>query len=176
MPSARDIAFIGCRLLALYVLYGILLTGAHSVFFLLRALGAAEENNASLLDYAGANVMSLGANLAVFFLLWFGAGWIAGKVATGTSEPSEEVPVGWSRQKALSLAIVALGLWVLIHHLPVLISYAPLMFIEDTDPAAARFHIQPASIISAVLTTILGVLCVLGPRGIAEGIAKLRRW
>ena len=168
MISARDLAFVGCRLLALYVLWFILTYVAQSIPFVFQGLPWSA--------YASANLIALVANLAVFVALWFGAGRIAGMVATGTAEPHADQAQNWSRQSALSLVVIALGLWVLIHHLPDLIGYVPLIFPDPADEIWPDVAVHPPTIISAVLTSVFGLLCILGPRGIANFIGRLRRW
>jgi len=45
MPSARDIAFVGCRLLALYVLHGILLTVMSNIVGFMQILAGSSGDS-----------------------------------------------------------------------------------------------------------------------------------
>lgn len=176
MIGARDLAFVGCRLLSLYVLWFTLAYLAQSVFFVLDALVSPGQVRLGLSSHASANLTFVVTNLAVFVALWFGAARIAGMVAAGTADMPAGQAAGWSRQKVLSLAVVALGLWVLIHELPVLLSYAPLMIPDPSDEFWPDVTVHPSMIVSAVLTSTFGLLCILGTRGIVTFIARLRRW
>ncbi len=173
MPSTRDIAFIGCRLLALYALYGALLSFAHTVLTVAQTLTVATSGFGQFILSYGT---TLAVNLAVFLVLWFGADWIAGKVVAGTAEAPREVPGAWSRQSVLSLLLAVAGLWILIHNLPSLLFYLALIIPDPADQIAKDFSIDTERLISAVLTTVFGLLCVVGAGGIARFIAKLRGW
>jgi len=177
MPSARDIAFIGCRLLALYVLYGTLLMVMFNVSDFLQMI-AAQEVDWRGNPYFMRTLALLIANLGVFLALWFASDWVAGKVAAGTTRAKEAATTAWSRRDALSVGVTLLGLWVLVHHLPILLSYMPLILHGDAVEVTRNGHvsIDTRSIFSALLTTVLGVFFVLGSRGITEYIARLRRW
>lgn len=175
MPSARDIAFIGCRLLALYILWGVLQYSAFNVPFLLQALSQPEASRAGQLADVSGYVAAMLVSLAISPILWFGADWIAGKVAAGTTEGQGETSRPWPRERALSVAVAVLGLWILIEYLPNLASEVALAVRDG-------FAHTPA-LVSAALTTALGLICVLGSRGIVEfvkqlrgGMAKLSRW
>ncbi|WP_420345317.1 hypothetical protein [Pelagibius sp.] len=166
MISARDLAFVGCRLLALYALYAALLTFAHT---LTVAMSGFDQ---FVLSFG----TSLTVNLVVFLALWFGAGRIAERVAPGRAPPREEAAPFWTRQHVLTLALVVLGAWVLIHHLPTLLGQLSLLF-EDGGGGAIR---DRTGLLSSILTSVLasgfGLLCLFGARGIADVIVKLRRW
>lgn len=165
MPSARDLAFVGCRLLALYVLWFFLTYVGQFIPFVLQV--------SAWSSFADANLMLLVTNLAVFVALWFGADRIAGMVAEGTAEPHANQAQGWSRQAALSLVVVVLGLWILIEHIPILVSFLLQLVGEERRFEA---NLDLGRLISAILTTSLGVLCIFGARAIAEFIGRLRRW
>jgi hypothetical protein len=169
--TPKDLAFIGCRLLALYVLYGVVLTLAHTVSAFAQYL---TNPGSGIGQYALANGVSLAGNVIVFLALWCGAGRIAGEVAAGTGAPPQEPSQAWTRHDALSLALVVLGLWVLVQSLPSLLALLPLL-IPDPEQKLG-FSIRLESLISGVLTVLFGLICVLRGRAIAAFIARLRHW
>jgi hypothetical protein len=176
MPSTRDIAFIGCRLLALYVLYGFLINLAFNFIDYLQLLAVPGEDGWQMHRHIVRSSLFQLVNLAAFLALWFGAGWLAGKVAAGTAETRDPAPAIWSRENALSFAVAVLGAWALVHHLPVLLSYAPLMLPDPSDEIWRDVIVHPPTIISQALISVLALLCVLSPQGIARFIARLRGW
>ncbi|WP_299624217.1 hypothetical protein [Pelagibius sp.] len=165
MIGARDLAFVGCRLLSLYVLWVTLTYLAHSILLVFGVMAWS--------SYASSSLMLLVTHLAVFVALWFGAGRIAGMVASETAATSEDHAGEWSRQAALSLAVVVLGLWVLIQQLPIFVSFL-LQFIGEERRFALNTDLD--RLVWVILTTGLGVLCVFGSRAIAQFIGRLRRW
>ncbi|MEQ8355451.1 MAG: hypothetical protein RH942_07935 [Kiloniellaceae bacterium] len=173
MPSARDIAFIGCRLLALYALYAVLLTFAHTVLTLAQTLTVATSGFGQFVLSYGT---SLAVNLVVFLALWFGADRIAQRVAPEGAPPREETATVWTRQHVLTLALVVLGVWVLIHYLPTLLGHLYLLFADDSGGVVRDRAGLLSSILTATLASGFGLLCLFGPRGIAGVIVKLRRW
>jgi hypothetical protein len=167
MPSARDIAFIGCRLLALFALYRAVLSVEHSILAFLQ-IQAASEAAGMVRVFASslysAPVISLLTHVAVFLVLWVGAGWIAGRVSAGAPEGQEP----WTRRSALSVAVVALGLAVLVLSVHRVIDLLQWLLI--------RGMLEAAGAITTVLLIGLGIAFILGAGAITDFIAKLRRW
>jgi len=166
--SPRDLAFVGCRLLALYVFLTVVQAQISNVFFYLQALNATEatgivHNNEYDL-YFGSAFLYLG----ICFVLWFKAGWLAGKIAAGAKEPQGEVPVVWSRQSALAIVVIAAGLWVLILLVPNLTYVLSQLF--------QRGFVDFISVAYVVLAIVVGLVCVFTPQGIAGFIDRTRRW
>jgi hypothetical protein len=179
MPSARDIAFIGCRLLAVYSLYSALLSFALGLSFVSQVLAAPGRSIWQASEYAFHNGTVMLANIAAFFVLWFGAAWFAGRISPEAPETEDQAPVAeWPVRKVLTVALTLLGLWVLVHHLPPLASFIPLILEHRIVEVAGNgaFSYQTQQFITALLTIGLGIVCVLGAQGIADFIAKLRRW
>ena len=166
--SPRDLAFVGCRLLALYVFLTVVQAQISNVFFYLQALNATEatgivHNNEYDLYFGSALL-----NLGFCFVLWFKAGWLAGKIAAGAREPQGEAPVVWSHESAVSVVVIAAGLWVLILLVPSL----TYVLSELLRSGRADF----ISLGYVVLTLAVGFICILSPRGIAGFIGRARRW
>ncbi|HEY9549920.1 MAG TPA: hypothetical protein VIR45_10500, partial [Kiloniellaceae bacterium] len=84
--SPRDLAFVGCRLLALYILFGAVQSLAHNVYFIVGGLYVLQgqyssEAQTDKFIEAGLNFVPLAVALSLFLLLWFRAAWLAGKIA-----------------------------------------------------------------------------------------------
>lgn len=171
MLSARDIAFVGCRLLALYFVYVALVSVPHSFYALSSAFGAGQSRDIVHLFYQTASWLSLASpilSLAMALLLWLGASWLSREVAEGAPEGTST----WSPQSLLSVGVVLLGLVLVSFALPQIALY--LLFIADGAADAADF--QVAVLASEVVQTIVGIGLVLGSGGVADMIARMRRW
>ncbi|WP_193367263.1 hypothetical protein [Pelagibius marinus] len=168
--SPRNLAFVGCRLLAIYVLLSVIQAQTSNLFFYLQSLNISESwglvrTNEFEFDPFFQSAL---LNLVIALILWFRAGWFAAKVARGTPEPQEEKPATWSPQNALSVVVVATGLWVLILLVPSLTSV-----LQDLIQSG---RVVSTSLISLVLMVGLGAVCIFSPRGIAGAITRLRGW
>ncbi|WP_420347195.1 hypothetical protein [Pelagibius sp.] len=131
MPSLRDLAFLGCRLLALLALFRILDTFDISISEVLRL--RADPLAAQYLGpgYLLWPIAVAAANIAVFLFLWYGAASLSGRMVggrlTATPQGESEHPV-WSRGGLLALAVTLVGLVLLARALPdaVMLVYAAL--------------------------------------------------
>ena len=171
MPSARDLAFVGCRLLALYFIYLALQSIPHSFYALSNAFGAAQSQDMVQNFYGAASWLSLASpilSLAMALLLWLGAGWLSREVAEGAPEETAT----WSPQSLLSVGVVVLGLVLVSFALPQIVFY--LLFVADGAAEALNFQVN--YLISEVVQTIVGIGLVLGSGRIADTIGRLRRW
>ena len=168
--SPRNLAFVGCRLLAIYVLLMVIQAQTTNLFFYLQSLNISESwglvrtNEFEFDPYFQSALL----NLAIALILWFRADWFAAKVAHGTPEPQEEKPVTWTPQNALSVVVIATGLWVLILLVPRL-AYVLQQLLEHG-------RVDLISFIYVALAVGVGVICIFSPRGIGEVIARARRW
>jgi len=170
MPSARDIAFILCRLLALYFVYVAVLSIPQGLFALSSAFGAGRPQGVELF-YQPSLWLVLASpilSLAMVVLLWFGAGWLSRGVAKGAPEDKSV----WSPEALLSVGVVLLGLVLLSFALPRAVFY--LLFLANVAGGDNSF--QLASLVSAVVSGLVGIGLILGSLGIADFLARLRRW
>jgi hypothetical protein len=164
MPSARDIAFVGCRLLALYVLVGVVQSLAIGVPFLLQALWGSEEATAQRLLDTSLQHASAVTGIALVAILWFGARWISGKVADGSPQATGQ----WSPRIALSLAVIFFGLYLLVWTLP---------YVSYLLQSLVNYGIvDMGNLASIFIQGGIGVGCILGAQSVADAIARLRRW
>lgn len=166
--SPRDLAYVGCRLLAVYVFLQVVQAQITNAFFYLQALAASEDTgfvqNGDFDIYFGAAL----TNLFVAVALWFAAGWLSGKVAKAPAEPHGKGVETWSPQNAVAVIVIAVGILGLIMLAP------NLAYIVDQ-----LFHhgnVQTVSVVYLVLAVAIALVFVLSPRGVADFIARYRRW
>lgn len=160
MPGKGTFAFIGCRLLALYVIY----LGAQKLGFAVLHIRNAIKVGAplSLMEPA---ILGLAIDLCAILFFWFGAGWISSKVsvAAGAEDPSSA-----SRQELIATAIAIAGAILLITSIPGIVGFvAGFAFWGNQN----FYHLS--GLIPLIVT---GVICLVGPDYFSGLIMKLRRW
>lgn len=170
--SPKNLAFVGCRLLAVYVLFSSVLSISFNTRFMLQSAGISGWSLGDRIAEFAFYAIPLAFLLAIFAILWWGAGWLAAKAVADLDAPLEPAPEGWSRETALSLAVAAFGLWVLIEHLPSLVAY-PIYFSLSSATAGSQAE-NIRGLITELVTIGLGLACVLGSRRIAGTVAQLR--
>lgn len=183
MIGARDLAFVGCRLLSLYVLYGVVQSLAFGSYFVLNrsffSQGfsmSAEPNGPERLLELGTTFVPLLTGLAAFAVLWFGAGWVAEKIAGRTTENTPVAEQIWSPETVLSLAVIGLGLVLLVFTIPHLAGlFTTLLQADPSDPRPALYTYL-YNLVSVVVRCAVGVGLILGSGIIAGAIGRLRRW
>ena len=126
MPSLRDLAFLGCRLLALLALFRILDTFDVSISEVLRLRADPLAGQYLGPGYLLWPIAVASANIAVFLFLWYGAASLSGHMVGGL--PTENEHPVWSRGGLLALAVTLVGLVLLALALPdaVMLVYAAL--------------------------------------------------
>jgi len=85
MTSARDLAFVGCRLLAIYFLFEIIASLPFSLSSLIGAFSVEYPPDTDTFYRASRSLMLASpiVSLVMVLVLWFGAGWLAREVADG---------------------------------------------------------------------------------------------
>ncbi len=156
----RDYGFLASRILALYVATEALrgLPDAVDHFTHIRVYGV----NFALLHIAPTAMSCIGA-----LLLWSFADLISASLIRN-SEPGVE-PEKIDASVALSIALVAVGTLTCLHAAPWLV--------HDIYSASAASSTNPhskATILSRFIELAAGVWLVLGSRGIAETLRKIR--
>jgi len=170
MLSIRDIAFVGCRLLALYFLYLAVAGVPQGLFALSSAFGEGRPQGVELF-YEPSLWLVLALpilHLAMVLLLWFGARWLSSEVAAGAPEETS----AWSPQSLLSVGVVLLGLVLLSFALPQVVFY--LLFFAYGAEYADFFKFN--ALVSKAVQTLIGLGLIIGSGRIAGTIARLRRW
>ena len=150
--EARACAFMGSRLLAVYLLVqGVY--GASNAFATYQAFQMYGEVPRSLALYAWTPASALAAsliNLGACYVLWVHAGWVAGLVSeqrTAPASPSSSWP---------TLAYRAIGLVTLITHLPSLVYFIDLSRQPAPDPTVPGQLVAYSVLIAVSLALIIG--------------------
>lgn len=168
--SPRDLAFVGCRLLALFLLVSSVLAISFNTRFILQSFGMSEWSLGDRLAEFAFYAVPLTFLIAMFVVLWWGADWIAGKATTDLTVTSAPATESWSRHTVLSMVVTAVGLWALVGHLPVVVSF--IIYFAKVD-APAR---DSTGFVAELVIVGLGLACVIGSGRIAGAIGRLRRW
>jgi hypothetical protein len=168
--SPRDLAFVGCRMLAVYFLYGGVQGIPHGLYALSSAFGAGGAQVGRLFQEPALwlSFASPILSLAMVLVLWFGASWLSREVAEGTPKTTST----WSSQTLLSVGVVLLGLLLASFALPQIAIL--LLFIDDAAGPTESYQLR--SLVGFGLQFIIGVGLVFGAAHIANAVARLRRW
>lgn len=169
MLSARDLAFVACRLLALYFLVNVISTLPYSLGSLASAFASGQPQDTPLFYQASRWLMLASpiVTLAMVVVLWFGAGWLAREVAEGTPGGTTS---DWSPRSLLAVGVALLGLTIVAFALPTVVLY--LVYLAD-GAAEDRWF---ASLVDLAARCLIGAGLILGAQRISETIARLRRW
>lgn len=79
--TPRNLAFIGCRLLALYLLFNAVLGITFNTRFFFMNQGMSDWSFSDRVMEFGFYAIPMAALIAMFAVLWWGAGRIAGAIA-----------------------------------------------------------------------------------------------
>lgn len=83
--NSRTLAFIFCRVLALYVLY----EGSQSAFYAVAALIQNSLYNPAV-NFRFFNVAHVASYFVQFLLFWFGASWLSNRMTLSTQEQTSQ--------------------------------------------------------------------------------------
>lgn len=156
--SNRGAAVLGVRLLALHLFL-------HSLITLPAAVAQLDQQELWL------PLIGLLAPLPLGLLLWLGAGQVASRMLpqrTAAPPPPAADPSDW-----YALAFATVGLLISIQALPPLLELAAEAYrlAQELQDLTAN---QAAALGAAVLRLLLGLTALLGSRGLARLIARLR--
>lgn len=154
----RGAAVLGVRLLALYLFL-------HTLITLPTAVAQLDQQDFWL------PLVGLLAPLPLGLLLWLGAGQIASRMLpqrTAVPSPPAADPRDW-----YALAFAAVGLLISIQAVPPLLELAAEAYrlaqeLQQLTPA------QAAALSAALVRLMLGLMALLGSRGLARLISRLR--
>lgn len=161
MPNAAQLAFLGCRLLSLYVLYQAVLSSGFAVVHLVQLLKSGESLNRTDPFW-----LVLVLQVLVFLVLWFGAKRISGMAAD--AGPGGSDLEAFSRSNIVSLAVVCSGVFILVLTIPRLIVVVSLSILQGTPDISLM--------ISNALSLVMGIVCITGPKTLANLVVRARRW
>jgi hypothetical protein len=171
--SPRDLAFVGCRLLALYFVYVFWRSIPPAVYAISRILGLEEPQDLgeiAQLFYEGTLWQVLAhplLGLAMVLVLWFGAERLSRKAAHSASDAT----TSWSPRPLLSVGVVLLGLVLVSFALPVAL-HDLLLLVNSTGEFWA---VRTSSLVAEVVQVLIGFGLIVESERIAGTIARLRR-
>ncbi len=163
--NARIIAFVGCRLLALYLLLNYALV---ALVKLIQTIAPVAGGGSSL-DFAINAlifVIFLGAGLGI----WLRAGWISDRLVGSRPEIGKPYPgvEGW---QALGVALVG-GLFLMAG-----VKYIGAWLAMITKDSLTAAQVQPQIImVCSGFNLAIGILLLTYARNIVEGLKALRSW
>jgi len=160
MANAQNIAFVACRILALYILYQALFSFVSLLLFSLQ--DTLSERFVAISHPA----LPLAVQLFAFSVFWYGANWISARVIN--ERPADHDPTQWSRHDILSIAASIMGIFIVVTALPGLLST-----INTLVNARAGFSV---SLVYPVASILFGILLIIGSKSFTNLIVKLRRW
>jgi len=160
MLSPRNITFVACRIIALYIFY-------QSLFSLVSIILVAFE------DITGGRVvaipsssLSLAINLLAFSAFWYGAGWISARVINDA--PTELVPAEWNKNEILAMAITIFGVFTIV-------TMFPRLFFEIYSYMNVGVGF-PHGLVYPFASILFGILLIVGSKPVTNLVRKLRRW
>ena len=161
--ATRDLAIIGIRLIAFYLVARGLLVAVQSVPY---AWASDPVEDASLLQLSV--MLQLVAPLILAALMWLGAPWLANFMSRAGSEPVDTS--GLNAESVAAIAFGVAGVVVLIHGLPQLVWYCiQALVIERRAGAASLARGQWLQVATVALRCVLAF-------GVVAGAPALGRW
>ena len=161
MVNSRDMAFVGCRLFALYVLY----QAIHRIGFSAIYLDKAIKTGLGL-SLSEPTILALIIDIALFIFLWFSAGRIAAGVSGGQEDPSRETSL--TRKELLATAVAICGVFVLVIAVPRTAGVLATFLFTGRAETFQLFQIIPL--------LVVGLACIFGAGYFASLVLKARRW
>lgn len=177
MLSPRDVAFVGCRLMALYFLYQVLQWLPHLYSTLSSTIFVVMGEHEIELDREVSIYLPLAlqfvTELAPMLFFWFGADWLSGKIwpAGGAGAGGEEGQ--WDRTGVLSVVIVATGAVLFLSNFSTVVLWAffSVLGYEKSFWTLDVLEAFPRALVSV----LFGSLFVLSAGTIARLIERLGR-
>ncbi len=167
MTTTRDLAFIGCRMLAVYLFWGAVITFA--TFFVPALTRFDLVAWGSGLYIAFLTVFSIAFVTLPSIALWFGANWLSQRMTRDISEVRQNT--NWTVKKVLALLIIALGVYVLVFSISGLGHAIFWISIDSEDMKPIHY----ANVFQSVLLIGMGVGCIFGAKKIAKLVLKAAR-
>lgn len=176
MIDQKSVAFIVCRLLALYFFYSLVqwLPRAYfmtsgTLFKVSASPGLAEELEYSVFTLDAIRLLTV---LVPMIFFWFGADWLSSRICQKKEEDKSHGQ--WDQNMVLSLVIVATGLVMVLGNIAYLTQwiYVSLFERQGSYLSTNVFLDFPGPLVSL----FFGCLFIAGAGTIARFVTRLRRW
>ena len=170
----QDLAFLGCRLLALY--WGVM--AIHWIGGFAAAWAAWDSSSVTsrtdMLSLASQNTALLSLHILIALALWFGARRFARFMAPDTGAPKESG--GITLVEVQAAAFAAVGLLIVLTSLPEAVSVLYQLHRESE----LRFQSEMSwdaqfNRLELIIRLVLGVLLFFGARGLSGLLVRLRK-
>jgi hypothetical protein len=164
--SPQQIIIVGLRLIALLWTFHVV-SHSYELFSYANVDATAALSKSSILAFA---LLQLG--IAAIF--WFFPATIAAKLLRSGSQSEESVSP--SLQQWQVLGFICIGVWSLCRAIPDAMYWTTVgIMANSSDVEFSSFSIeQKASVVSTILEIVIGLWLVLGAKGLAVAIYKLR--
>jgi hypothetical protein len=119
--------------------------------------------------------LQAGLQLAICAVLWFFPVTIASKLLPSYSQPPDALnPPRWNEWQ--TLGVICIGLWTLTRAVPDLVYWVTSMGMsfESDSPVNELAPDQKASFITTLVEIAIGIWLVLGAKGMAAVLFKIR--
>lgn len=145
--TKQDIAFVGCRLIALLALYNAI---SKAGLVALRLLELSGKDIPGFTPFPA--LIPIGVEVAAFFLLWFFAAPISALVAGTKSHNGEHK--NWSEDAVIAVSMTVIGIALFAYALPLTISAMTDLFSYGLP--AARNLLPSLGLLAVGLALTLG--------------------
>jgi len=162
--NARIIAFIACRLFAVYLFVMYVLN-----FTLMAVFAFVTGQSEAGLTYGGVFFAPVFSAM-IAAVLWFGAGWISNRVAGSLPEAGSE---GISLVQWRAMVVAAIGVLFVMKGADLCNEALKILVPQAPSPESTFL---PLLAISSVVYALVGIALIAGPRLIIEGFKGVQSW
>ena len=166
--NARIVAFVASRLFAIYLMLVYVLN--YTLLLLVSLIAAQTEIGKNTMAYASSLTFAAIFSALIATAFWFGAGWIANKLAS--TSPDIEDGEGLNIEQWKGLVVAAIGALFILTASKFFSQTLNLIFRHDQDFEG----LVPFTLISGGLYAIAGVSLLAWSRSIAGGLKALLSW
>jgi hypothetical protein len=167
--TAKSLAFVGCRLIALYFAFGAaeaIIDNSGMIFV---------SSQADMKNIAAVSILTatlIASKVIVAAVLWFAANPLSRKIVGRPVSPSSAAMTSGILQSSLfSVVGIAFVVWSVPELVAAIYKFGNLDEYRAKDIEGFRMK---AEIISSVLKCLLGIMLFLGATGLQNVLAKLR--
>ncbi|MES1940822.1 hypothetical protein T5B8_11287 [Salinisphaera sp. T5B8] len=166
--ATRDLALIGVRLIAFYLVVRGLLVAAQSVPYLWASQSVDDPSLVQL-----SVLLQLVVPVVLAALMWLGAPWLADRMTRASAGAIE--PGGLSAEAVAATAFGVAGVVVLIHGLPQLTwSAVQALVVSRQTGTAFTAHDPWWQVAALALRCVLAIAVVCGARSLGRWVLRLR--
>lgn len=153
--NMKDIAYLGCRFYALYILSGILniLSFAH--------------NSSNTLDIYGFTILF---DTVIFIALWLNSDWLASRVLGGYAD--KKVTINPNVESFQTVGFIFIGIGMATHSVQ---SIAGLVGLKIFTKQGGGVESSTIVLIKESISFAIGIFLIFGANCISKTIIKLRK-